>query len=52
MARWIKYRGFEHHLRKAPHLYQQCRDCMVAVLNQFIDEGIDIHFVMPAGVMG
>jgi len=51
VARWMKDGAFERHLRKATRLYQKRRQCMVNMLNTFIDEGIDIKFTIPAGGM-
>jgi GntR family transcriptional regulator/MocR family aminotransferase len=51
VARWMKDGGFERHLRKATRLYQKRRQCMVELLNEFIDEGLNIEFSIPAGGM-
>jgi len=51
VARWMKEGAFERHLRKATRLYQKRRQCMVDMLNGFIEEGIDIKFTIPAGGM-
>lgn len=51
LARWMKEGGFERHLRKVTRLYQKRRQCMVDILNEFIDEGLNITFTIPAGGM-
>ena len=51
VARWMKDGAFERHLRKATRLYQKRRQCMVELLNSFIEEGLDIKFTIPAGGM-
>ena len=51
LARWMKDGGFERHLRKATRLYQKRRQCMVELLNEFIEEGLNITFSIPAGGM-
>ena len=51
LARWMKDGGFERHLRKATRLYQKRRQCMVELLNEYIDEGLNIEFTVPAGGM-
>ena len=51
VARWMKDGGFERHLRKATRHYQKRRQCMVNLLTQFIDEGLNIEFSIPAGGM-
>lgn len=51
VARWMKDGGFERHLRKTTRQYQKRRKCMVELLNNFIDEGINIKFTMPKGGM-
>jgi len=51
LARWMKDGGFERHLRKATRLYQKRRLCMVKLLNEFRDEGLEIEFTVPAGGM-
>lgn len=51
LARWMKDGGFERHLRKVTRLYQKRRQCMVDLLNEFIDEGLNIQFTLPAGGM-
>lgn len=51
ISRWMRDGGFERHLRKTTRRYQKRRECMVAVLNAFIDEGIKIKFTIPKGGM-
>ncbi|PKG37412.1 MocR-like pyridoxine biosynthesis transcription factor PdxR [Psychromonas sp. Urea-02u-13] len=51
LARWMQDGGFERHLRKATRRYQKRRQCMVELLNEFIDEGLNISFSIPAGGM-
>lgn len=51
VARWMKDGGFERHVRKATRHYQKRRQCMVQLLAQFIEEGLDIEFTIPAGGM-
>lgn len=51
LARWMKEGGFERHLRKSTRRYQKRRQCMVDMLNEFIDEGMNISFSVPAGGM-
>jgi GntR family transcriptional regulator/MocR family aminotransferase len=51
VARWMKDGGFERHLRKATRHYQQRRRCMVELLTQFINDGLEIEFSIPAGGM-
>ena len=51
VARWMKDGGFERHLRKSTRQYQKRRTCMVDMLNAFVDEGLNIDFVIPKGGM-
>lgn len=51
VARWMKEGGFERHLRKSTRLYKKRRQCMVEVLNEFIDQGLNIEFSVPPGGM-
>lgn len=51
LARWMKDGGFERHLRKVTRLYQKRRQCMVDLLTEFINEGKNIQFSIPAGGM-
>jgi GntR family transcriptional regulator/MocR family aminotransferase len=51
VARWMKEGGFERHLRKATRIYQKRRQCMVDILNRFIEEGINLDFTVPPGGM-
>lgn len=51
VARWMKDGGFERHLRKATRHYQKRRQYMVELLTQFIEEGLNIEFSIPAGGM-
>jgi len=51
VARWMKDGAFERHLRKSTRLYQKRRQCMVDILNGFIDEGLNISFTTPPGGM-
>jgi GntR family transcriptional regulator/MocR family aminotransferase len=51
VARWMKDGGFERHLRKSTRQYQKRRTCMVDMLNNFIEEGINIKFTVPKGGM-
>ncbi len=51
VARWMRDGGFERHLRKVTRCYQKRRKCMVDMLNVFIDEGLDIEFIVPKGGM-
>ncbi|MCW8833930.1 MAG: PLP-dependent aminotransferase family protein [Colwellia sp.] len=51
ISRWMKDGGFERHLRKSTRRYQKRRECMVAVLNSFINDGIKIKFTNPKGGM-
>lgn len=51
VARWMKDGGFERHVRKATRHYQKRRQCMVALMTEFINEGIIIQFSIPAGGM-
>lgn len=51
VARWMKEGAFERHLRKANRLYQKRRQCMVNMLNDFKENGIDINFTIPPGGM-
>jgi len=51
VARWMRDGGFERHLRKSTRRYQKRRECMVDILNGFIDEGLNIKFTIPKGGM-
>lgn len=51
VARWMKEGGFERHLRKTTRLYKKRRQCMVEVLNEFIEQGLNIEFFVPPGGM-
>ena len=51
VARWMKDGGFERHLRKSTRQYQKRRTCMVDMLNNFIEEGINLKFTVPKGGM-
>tara|TARA_R110001583_G_scaffold38455_1_gene124278 strand:- start:7501 stop:8985 length:1485 start_codon:yes stop_codon:yes gene_type:complete len=51
LARWMKEGGFERHLRKVTRLYQKRRQCMVDLLTEFINEGINMQFSIPSGGM-
>lgn len=51
VARWMKDGAFERQLRKATRLYFKRRQCMVNVLNDFKNDGINIDFSIPAGGM-
>jgi GntR family transcriptional regulator/MocR family aminotransferase len=51
VARWMKDGGFERHLRKVTRLYQKRRQCMVDLLTEFNNEGINLQFSIPAGGM-
>lgn len=51
VGRWMKDGGFERHLRKVTRHYQKRRQYMVELLTQFIEEGLNIEFSIPAGGM-
>ncbi len=51
VARWMKDGGFERHLRKSTRQYQKRRECMVDILNSFVDDGLNIQFTIPKGGM-
>lgn len=51
VARWMKEGAFERHLRKVTRVYQKRRECMVHMLNEFKNQGMNIHFNTPPGGM-
>jgi GntR family transcriptional regulator/MocR family aminotransferase len=51
VGRWMKDGGFERHLRKVTRHYQKRRQYMVELLSQFIEDGLEIEFSIPAGGM-
>jgi len=51
VARWMDDGAFERHLRKTTRTYQKRQQCMVNMLNNFKEEGIDLEFTIPAGGM-
>jgi len=51
VAKWMQQGGFEGHLRRMTRLYQKRRDYMVAMLEDYQQQGLPIHFEIPAGGM-
>lgn len=51
VAKWMQQGGFEAHLRRMTRLYQKRRDFMVQQLRSFQEQGLPIHFEVPAGGM-
>jgi GntR family transcriptional regulator/MocR family aminotransferase len=51
VARWMKSGAFERHLRKTTRLYQKRRQCMINILSDFKEQGINIEFSTPPGGM-
>ncbi|QBG37177.1 PLP-dependent aminotransferase family protein [Litorilituus sediminis] len=51
VAHWMRFGGFESHLRKMTRLYHKRRDHLVALLAQYQDIGLPIKFTCPAGGM-
>jgi GntR family transcriptional regulator/MocR family aminotransferase len=51
VAKWMQQGGFEAHLRRMTRLYQKRRDFMVQQLRFFQEQGLPIHFEVPAGGM-
>lgn len=51
VAKWMQQGGFEGHLRRMTRLYQKRRDFMVLQLKSYQEQGLPIHFEIPAGGM-
>jgi len=51
IALWMQDGAFERHLRRMTKLYQQRRDSLVALLNTYKTQGIDLDYLLPAGGM-
>jgi GntR family transcriptional regulator/MocR family aminotransferase len=51
VAKWMKYGGFESHLRRMTRVYQKRRDHMVSLLESYKQQGFPITFESPAGGM-
>ena len=51
VAKWMQQGGFEGHLRRMTRLYQKRRDFMVQQLRSYQEQGLPIHFEIPAGGM-
>lgn len=51
VAKWMHQGGFEAHLRRMTKLYHKRRDYLVALLIQYQQQGLPIHFGVPAGGM-
>ncbi len=51
VAKWMRHGGFESQLRKMTKLYHKRRDYMVSLLKQYQQQGLPIHFKVPAGGM-
>ncbi len=51
IALWMKDGAFERHLRRMTKTYQQRRAALVNALDQYIDEGIELNYQLPAGGM-
>jgi len=51
VAKWMQQGGFEGHLRRMTRLYQKRRDFMVSLLQGYQQQGLPIHFEIPAGGM-
>lgn len=51
VAKWMQQGGFEGHLRRMTKLYQKRRDFMVSLLQGYQEQGLPIHFEIPAGGM-
>jgi len=51
VAKWMQQGGFEGHLRRMTRLYQKRRDFMVSLLQSYQQQGLPIHFEVPAGGM-
>ena len=51
VAHWMRFGGFESHLRKMTRLYHKRRDHLVALLTQYQGQGLPLKFACPAGGM-
>ncbi|MBL4763889.1 MAG: PLP-dependent aminotransferase family protein [Colwellia sp.] len=51
VAKWMQQGGFEGHLRRMTRLYHKRRDFMVLQLKSYQEQGLPIHFEIPAGGM-
>lgn len=51
VAHWMRFGGFESHLRKMTRLYHKRRDHLVALLTQYQGQGLPLKFTCPAGGM-
>jgi GntR family transcriptional regulator/MocR family aminotransferase len=51
VAKWMHQGGFEAHLRRMTRLYQQRRDSMVSLLQDYQKQGLPLQFEIPAGGM-
>ena len=50
-GRWMADGGFERHIRRMTKLYQQRRDHLVELLEDYKKQGIPIAYHLPAGGM-
>lgn len=51
VACWMKTGGFERHLRRMTKIYQQRRDAMIKLLQNYQQQGLPINFKNPDGGM-
>jgi len=51
VARWMADGAFERHLRKTTRIYHKRQQCMLNVLSNFADEGINLEYSTPPGGM-
>ena len=51
IGRWMADGGFERHIRRMTKLYQQRRDHLVELLEDYKKQGIPIAYHLPAGGM-